>query len=102
MIPVATQPTTMRDLLPRLQAVLTASLLTGRDARLRCRAMSGLGSMMARHAVVDMPFSAAEVEMLVEAVGRCAGLDEAAEREAMMTGDYVEVAQRWRPPGAQA
>lgn len=78
MMQAPVQPTTMRDLLPRLQAVLTACLLTGSDGRLRCRAVSGLslGHMGRRHAVVDMPFSAAEIEMLVEAVARAADTDD--------------------------
>lgn len=78
----ATKPLTMRDLLPRLQAVLTASLLTGREARLSVQgrppvAVGYVSIADGRAARVEMPFSAAEVEMLVEAVARCTR-DEAA------------------------
>lgn len=64
------QATTLPDLLPRLQAVLTACMLARRDARLRVRAprRDGMAGMLARHAVVDMPFSATEIGLLIEAV----------------------------------
>lgn len=66
---LALPPSSMRDLLPRLQAVLTGCILTGQSARFR---VSGAGALTARAAEVEMPFTAAEVEMLVEAVARAA------------------------------
>lgn len=62
-IPAAT---TMRDLVPRLQAVLTVALMTGCGARLS----------VAGRARVDMPLTVGEVGMLVDAVTRAAEAEE--------------------------
>lgn len=67
MIVPLVQPTTMLDLVARLQAVLTACTLTGRPARLRLRATSGMTYDGVRHATVDMPFSGVEIGMLLDA-----------------------------------
>lgn len=68
----APQVTSMSDLLPRLEAVLTAARLTGRDARLGVRPGTGGVGFGQRAARVEMPFSAVEIALLVEAVERAA------------------------------